>query len=1036
MGNNPTVKVTIEAENLLSADLKQVESQFLQVEQAGKKTASAVSAMFNSMDDEQFSVQATWQRAMDDVKTATAKAVADANQQIANLGKNISTDRMGGSFKDLGIKSALDISAEKARLIAAFQAIKKSGVASADEIKRAEKALQDQLQKIDGALDNNKRKANEATTGISTGLKGVAVWLAAAFSIDRVVVFTKAAFEASMAVDAIVGKLKVMSGSDQAAAEELSFIRVESNRLGLDLQETAKSYSNFMITVKGTPNEGKISREIFVGITEGMNAVRLTADEQSRAWVQLNQGIMKGKFEMQDLKAIAESGLPIFQLLANAYGITTKELMQMQHEGRLLADDALPKLAASMHNTFGVAAVEAAGKGRGELNKFNTALFELKAYLAQSFDGNGLGFLTSLIEKLKSVILYAQLGKIEVTAFFQKMAAFADTDSSWFLGFNKEARDDLKEQFASIDAMTELSIKKRKGQYTNWSAAAKQAEKDVAGAAQAGTVQTREEAEKAGKIRRDNAKKTGEDLAKINVEFAKQTGDAEAQLTADMQKQYEERKKATIDFYAQKKAAAKDDIEEASYEIIKNQKLQQIEAQHLRDTEIIQAAAKSRRLDSLKDELALETLLVQEKVAKNEMTTAQGERRITELTVAAAKAQYDAKKGITDAYVGIYGEQGEDYKKLLKDQDASHKEYLSASLSAYKTYADNIKSLDQQIKDYRQSIQDKIRDIQQKGMTDAQKYADDQKRYDEAVSASRTALAAKDYDTATKYAKQAEDLAGRLVDKKTESNTKLEELYKQHQQRLADIARQSTGSQTEQQRQSSEMTKETAEYEKQRTAILAEQKAATEGITNATQALTTVEQLRVQIMEAQKKENVDAQATLEKIRDMKLDPKNLAVNMDQGALASVKSEIDALTKDATKTIYIKTVGASGEASYSNIGGGATGGYFAGGKVANGSSLRDSVSAMLAKDEWVINNKATAFWGDNLLAAINAPLSSSGRHLQETLRATPAPTQPNVTPMGTINLDIGGGSFPMQAPIDVLSELNTALRRRKMSRPNP
>ncbi|MGE0919425.1 tape measure protein [Trichlorobacter lovleyi] len=987
MGNNPTVKVTIEGDNLLSADLKQIESEFLQVEQAGKKTASAVSALFTSMDDEQFSVQATWQRAMDDVKAATAQAVDAANREIANLGKNISSDRLAGSFKDLGIRSALDISTEKARLVAAFQAIKKSGVASADEIRRAEVALQEQLQKIDGALDNNKRKSNEATGGIATGLKGVAAWLAAAFSVDRVVAFTKAAFEASMAVDAIVGQLKVMTGSDQAAAEELSFIRVEANRLGLDLLETSKSYGSFMTAVKGTANEGKQSRAMFIGITEGMNAVRMSADGQAHAWTQLNQGIMKGKFEMQDLKAINEAGLPIFKLLAEALGVSTAEILRMQTEGSLLADDALPKLAESMHKTYGVAAVEAASKGRAELNKFNTAVFELKAYLAQSFDGNGLGALTGLVERLKSVVLYAQLGKIEIVALFEKFSALVDNGGLiGLMGGGKEARDDLKEQFAAIDAMTELSIKKRREQYTNWSAAAKQAEKDVAGAAQAGTVQTREEAEKAGKIRRDNAKKAGEDLAKINVEFAKQTGDAEAQLTADLLKQYEERKKATIDFWNQKKAAAKDNIEEASYEIIKNQKLQQIEAQHLRDVEIIQAAAKSRRLDSLKDEIALETLLVQEKVAKNEMTTAQGERRITELTVAAAKAQYDAKKATTDAYVGIYGKQGEDYKKLLKDQDSAHKEYLTANLSAYKSYADNIKAIDQQIRDVRASFQDKIRDIQQKGMTDSQKYADNQKRYDEAVSASRAALAAKDAETATKYAKQAEEMAVRLADKQATGNTELEK-----------------------------------------------QAALQEGVAISTRALSEVEALRVQILESQKKENQDALAALEKIRDMKLDPKNLAVNIDQGALATVKSELDALTKDATKTIYIKTVGASGEASYSNTGG-ATEGFFTGGKVTNGSPLQDSVHAMLARNEWVINNKAAGFWGDNLLAAVNAPFSAAGMRLQQTLNLS-APTQPNVVPMGSIDLTLPGGpALQVQAPINVIDEFNRHYRRLKMTRP--
>jgi hypothetical protein len=189
-------------------------------------------------------------------------------------------------------------------------------------------------------------------------------------------------------------------------------------------------------------------------------------------------------------------------------------------------------------------------------------------------------------------------------------------------------------------------------------------------------------------------------------------------------------------------------------------------------------------------------------------------------------------------------------------------------------------------------------------------------------------------------------------------------------------------------------------------------------------------------MEAKKQQNVDALEKLKQIQDMKLDPKNLAVGIDQAALDGVKSQIAALTATETKTIIIKTVGASGEASYSNTGG-ATEGFFAGGKVSNGSSLQDSVSAMLAKNEWVINNKATGFWGDDFLAGVNAPFSAAGKRLQAAMAGVSAPSSsPSLPNLGTINLDIGGGSFPVSAPIDVLSELNTALRRRKMMRPNP
>jgi len=98
--------------------------------------------------------------------------------------------------------------------------------------------------------------------------------------------------------------------------------------------------------------------------------------------------------------------------------------------------------------------------------------------------------------------------------------------------------------------------------------------------------------------------------------------------------------------------------------------------------------------------------------------------------------------------------------------ESAHSAYTAANLEAYRRYSDAIKSLDKEIADFRLSIQQKIADLQQRGMTDGQKYADNQKRFDEAVSKSKEALARKDYETAQKYAKQAEELAIRLADKK------------------------------------------------------------------------------------------------------------------------------------------------------------------------------------------------------------------------------------------------------------------------------
>ena len=75
-----------------------------------------------------------------------------AEAAIAQLGKAgvTSVDRLKLAFDNLNIKTALQIENEKARMIASFEQIKNSGVASSNEIKRAFSAMNDQLDKIDG----------------------------------------------------------------------------------------------------------------------------------------------------------------------------------------------------------------------------------------------------------------------------------------------------------------------------------------------------------------------------------------------------------------------------------------------------------------------------------------------------------------------------------------------------------------------------------------------------------------------------------------------------------------------------------------------------------------------------------------------------------------------------------------------------------------------------------------------------------------------------------------------------------------------
>ena len=223
-----------------------------------------------------------------------------------------------------------------------------------------------------------------STSGAVSQLKGAlaGVALGGAMALAAAVVgIAKASLDASIQMEQLNRKFTVFTGSAQAAAAEIAFVRDQANRLGLDVLVLTDNYANFLNAIKGTANEGEKGRAAFVGLSEGMAAIGMTADQQSRAWAQLNQGIMKGKFEMEDLKTINEAGLPIFKLLAQALGITTKELLDMQSKGKLLVEDVLPLLGKGMHDVYGEAAANNVKTAAGQIALFNNNLLDTKKAL-------------------------------------------------------------------------------------------------------------------------------------------------------------------------------------------------------------------------------------------------------------------------------------------------------------------------------------------------------------------------------------------------------------------------------------------------------------------------------------------------------------------------------------------------------------------------------------------------------------------------------------------------------------------------------
>jgi tape measure domain-containing protein len=180
----------------------------------------------------------------------------------------------------------------------------------------------------DGAAGIGKAGVN--IEGLATAIKGLAI---AAVVADFIA--------ANVALEKFEKVMVAATGSSDAAAKEFDFVRGVAQRFGVELLDTADAYSKFAASAKGTALEGEGARLVFEGITGTMARLGASSVDVSGALVQLGQGVSKGKFELDDLKSIAERIPGFFVQFADSMGISTAELYDLISAGQIGSKELL-----------------------------------------------------------------------------------------------------------------------------------------------------------------------------------------------------------------------------------------------------------------------------------------------------------------------------------------------------------------------------------------------------------------------------------------------------------------------------------------------------------------------------------------------------------------------------------------------------------------------------------------------------------------------------------------------------------------------
>ena len=173
-------------------------------------------------------------------------------------------------------------------------------------------------------------KAGAGAEKLATAIKGLAIAAVVTEFIAANVALEK--FERSMVATA---------GSSAAAAREFDFVRDLANRFGVDLLDTADAYAKFAGAAKGTALEGEGARLVFEAFAGTMTRLGSNSVEVSGAMTQLAQGVSKGKFELDDLKSIAERLPGFFGAFEKSLGLASGEIFELISAGKIGARELL-----------------------------------------------------------------------------------------------------------------------------------------------------------------------------------------------------------------------------------------------------------------------------------------------------------------------------------------------------------------------------------------------------------------------------------------------------------------------------------------------------------------------------------------------------------------------------------------------------------------------------------------------------------------------------------------------------------------------
>ena len=263
------------------------------------------------------------------------------------------------------------------------------------------------VSKLDDAgfkqLDKMESKADKATRVLSNNLRNMFVGVIGSIGAKEII-------DASVKLDSLKTSFAALAGSDTAGAEQLKYLREETQRLGQDFLTSAEAYKNLFSAGRGVGMSTDEIQKVFSSVLEAGTVLGSSQQQMQGALMALEQMISKGKVSMEELRRQLGNALPgAMHIAARAMGTTSQGLQEMLEAG-LDSQKFVTAFSNQLHDEFGGKAVEASHTLRAELARLNNAIFDVKTSFLDGEAGEAFAdTIKQLVEVLKSPELTSSL---------------------------------------------------------------------------------------------------------------------------------------------------------------------------------------------------------------------------------------------------------------------------------------------------------------------------------------------------------------------------------------------------------------------------------------------------------------------------------------------------------------------------------------------------------------------------------------------------------------------------------------------------